>query len=135
MEEIIGIDTSVFIYLFEGQGEYAKKAELVLSEVERGKKQGVFSSVGLIELLVGTKREGRDDLVLQYKELITRFPHLAIVGINENIVDIASDVRAKYSIGTPDAIHIATAIDSGAKTFITNDAGLRKIKEIAVELL
>lgn len=135
MGEIIGLDTSVFIYLFEGHAQYAKRAEDILFEVEQNKKQAVFSSIGLIELLVGPKREGRDDLVLQYKELVTRFPNLTIRGLSENIIDLASDLRAKYRIATPDAIHIATAIDSRAKKFITNDKGLRKVKEITIELL
>jgi len=67
--------------------------------------------------------------------MITHFPHLTIVGINEQIVELASDLRAHYSLATPDAIHIATAIDFGACTFITNDKALRKVKEISVELL
>ena len=135
MEQKIGLDTVVFIYLLEDKGTLSKRAARILKTVEKGEVEAIFSSIGIIEILTGPKKLGRDDLVSQYKELIVHFPHLTIAGINERIVDIASDLRAHYGITTPDAIHVATAIDFGAETFFTNDKGLQKIKEIRVELM
>ncbi len=135
MAQKIGIDTAVFIYLFEGSGVFARRAEELLHRVEQGTVEAVFSSIGVIEILTGPKKLKKYDLVAQYKNHLARFPHLTIMGINEHIVDIASDLRARYGIATPDAIHIATAVDFGAGKFITNDRSLRKIKEISVELL
>ena len=97
--------------------------------------EAVFSSIGLIEVLTGPKRAGNFELAGEYRELFARFPNLTIGGMNESIVEIASDLRATYGISTFDAIHIATAIDAGAKRFITNDKGLQRIKEITIELL
>jgi len=106
-----------------------------LRTVEQGEAEAVFSSIGIIEILTGPKKLGRHDLAAQYKEHLAHFPHLTIAGINETIVDTASDLRARYGITTPDAIHIATALDFGAEKFFTNDKALRKIKEIPVELI
>lgn len=133
--EKIGIDSSVFIYVLEENKHYLKKAAQVLQSVERGEKEAVLSSIGLIEILTGPKKQGRYDIASEYRELITHFPHLAIAGINENIVEQTSDLRARYGITTPDAIHLATAIDFGASTFVTNDKALKKVKEIKVVLL
>ena len=135
MGKKIGVDTVVFIYLFEGAGVHAKRAEEVLNRVEHGMFEAVFSSIGIIEILTGPKKLGQPELAAQYKNHLARFPHLTIMGINERIVDIASDLRARYGISTPDAIHVATALDFGAEKFITNDRSLRKIKEITIELL
>jgi predicted nucleic acid-binding protein len=46
------------------------------------------------------------------------------------IADRAAQLRGKYKLGTPDAIHIATAIESGATAFITNDFNLPEMDEI-----
>ena len=135
MGEKIGIDSVVFIYLLEENKRYLMEARGLFKKVEKGELTASFSSIGLIEILTGPKKKGRFDLASQYKELIAHFPNLDIMGINERIVDLASDLRAKYNITTPDAIHIATAIDSGALRFITNDRGLRKIKEIEIKIL
>lgn len=135
-QEIVGLDTPVFVYFFQRNKEYFARARIVLKAVEDGRVAGVFSAIGMIELFTGLKKQGRNDLAFHYKAALNIFPHLMIVGgINEKIVDIASDFRVRYGISTPDAIHIATAIDAGAKKFITNDKGLKRIKEILVELL
>lgn len=128
----IGIDTSIFIYLFEENKEYFTKAEKLFRQIQGGKIEAVFSAIGMIEILVGAKKSRDRELELQYKDLIAGFPNLTIMGINENIVDLASDLRTKYNIKTPNAIHIATAIDFNAVIFFTNDASLRKIKEIKI---
>jgi predicted nucleic acid-binding protein len=135
MGEKVGIDTAVFIYLLESNREYGKRAERVLTAVEHGELEGVFSNIGVLELLVGIKKQGRNDLVVQYKDYLLHFPHMTIAQVNEAIVDSASSLRAQYAITVPDAIHIATALDFGAKRFITNDKKLQSIKEITIDLL
>lgn len=135
MVQKIGLDTVVFIYLLEGRGRVSRHAERLLQAVEQGGREAVFSSIGMIEILTGPKKLKRYDLVAQYKDLFSHFPNLTIAGINERIVDMTSDFRARYGIATPDAIHIATALDFGAEKFFTNDKALRRIKEITIEMI
>ena len=89
----------------------------------------------MIEILTGPKQVGRFDLAQEYKHILTHFPNLIICGLDEKIVDTASNIRAKYNIATPDAIHIATAIENSATEFLTNDKRLKKIKEIQISLV
>lgn len=135
MAKTIGIDTPVLIYLLQGEKKYVAKARALMRRVQSGEYHAVFSSIGLIEVLTGPKKEGEYELAATYREIITHFPNLAIIGVNERVVDISSNLRARYGISTPDAIHIATAISEGAHAFITNDKALRKIQELPVELL
>lgn len=135
MGKIIGIDTSLFIYLFEENHEYLAKSSTVFRAIEKGKHKGIFSVIGVIEILTGPKKKGKPDIAAEYEYHLRNFPNLSIVGINERIVWLSSDLRATYGITTPDAIHIATAIDAGAEKFITNDKALKKIKEIKIEIL
>lgn len=135
MGQIIGLDTPVFIYLLEEHPRYLKRVEHILHEVQQGKTQAVFSCIGLIEILTGPKKQGRYDLAAHYRDILAHFPHLAVKGIDGPIVEIASDLRARYGIATPDAIHIATAMESGASQFVTNDKYLVRVKEIPIKLL
>jgi len=134
-QRIVALDTSVFIYLLEDHPSYAERAARVLREVRDGKCSGVFASVGMIELLTGPKKEGRYDIAVQYERHIASFPHLVVAPLSERVIWLASDMRAQYDLRTPDAVHIATAIDMDADVFLTNDKALRKVREVSVEML
>lgn len=135
MAKKIGIDTSVWIYALEEHPKFASLATEVLARIESGKLMACFSAIGMIELLTGPKLLGEKEIAVKYRQLLASFPNLQIVGLNENIVDIASSLRAKYGVRTPDAIHLATAIDFGATSFTTNDKTLVKVREIKVKVL
>ncbi|MFA5995235.1 MAG: PIN domain-containing protein [Patescibacteria group bacterium] len=135
MGQIIGLDTGIFVYLLEKHRMYFPIVEEYFIQIQAGKLSGVFASIGMIELLTGPKQLGKFDIANQYRDLLTSFPNLSIIDLNETVIDVSSDLRAQYHITTPDAIHLASAIYSGANKFITNDKALKKVKEINVVLL
>ena len=132
MGRLIGIDTSILIYLLEEHPTHATNARRLFERLEKGSFRAIFSIVGMIELLTGVKKKGRMDLAQDYKLLLSHLPNFDIYSIDEGIVDVASNLRATYSIRTPDAIHLATAITKKADVFLTNDRALKKVKEIKV---
>ena len=135
MGQVVAIDSVIFIYVWNKQPEFFKQSKKILEQISSGSVHGIFAQIGLIELLTGPKKLGRGSLALLYKERVKNLPNLEILGMSDRVVDIASGLRAKYNLRTPDAIHIATAIDGGADKFITNDKNLKKVKEINIELL
>ena len=44
----------------------------------------------------------------------------------------AAYLRAKYSIKSPDALQLASAIEAGCEAFLTHDFGLRRITDIKI---
>ncbi len=135
MGQKVALDTSVFIYVFEKHPVFVERAKKILIDIEHGKQNGIFSVIGMIELQTGPKSLDRHDVAARYRELVTTFPNLSVINLNEAIIERTSDLRARYKIATPDAIHLATAIEFGASRFITNDKTLKKVKEIEVVLL
>jgi predicted nucleic acid-binding protein len=135
MGQVIAIDTQILTYVVEGHRTFGRPALRIIQSIEAREYAGVFASIGVIELLTGPKKAKRYDLVFLYRQLIQRYPNLSIINLNERIIELASDVRAQYNIRTPDAIHIATAIDAGAGIFYTNDRNLKRVKEIKVQTL
>ena len=135
MGKIIGLDTSIFIYLLENNTEFADRCEKIIEQVQFDGYHAIFASIGLIEIYTGPKRTGDVEQIHYCRNYITQLPNLIVANLNEPVIDIASDLRAKYKITVPDAIHIASAIVYGADTFITNDKALKKVKEISIQLL
>lgn len=58
-----------------------------------------------------------------------------IIPLSRQVIDQATELRARYGFKTPDAIHLAAAISSGCDLFLTNDHRLDRCMEIAVETL
>ncbi len=60
---------------------------------------------------------------------------LQLLPITTGIAELAADLRARYNLRTPDALHVAAAIDGGCDAFLTNDVDIRHVKEIKVLVL
>jgi predicted nucleic acid-binding protein len=126
----IGLDTNVLIYYIEEHPIFLKKIEPLIDKIVQGKATGITSYVTLLELLVKPLREGRLDLVDQYKTILTG--QLEMVPIDEAVSVKAAQLRAKYGFRTPDAIQLASVIQKKGDVFITNDRGLKNVKEIKI---
>lgn len=129
---LYGVDTMLFIYHFENHERFGPGAEKVLRAAEAGEHRLVTSMLTLLEILVIPKRLGLTALCDRYRELLDSFPNLAMQPIDREVVEIASDLRATYRLRTPDAIHVATAIQRRADLFISGDGGLKHIDAIRV---
>lgn len=125
----------VFIYHLQDHKRYAPITEILLEAWEKGYHLGVTSVITLLEVLVKPKRDDNQDAVRDYKDLLLTFPNLDVFAIGSDCAELASDMRARYGIRTPDAIQISTALLAGATAFVTNDDQLEQIKELEIVLL
>ena len=130
--KICGLDTPIFIYLFEGHKKYFSLAKQVFNLLELGKIKAITSVITPIEVLSAPALEEHKETRQLYMEFFKTLENLQILNIDMNIADEAARLRRIYHLRTPDAIQAATAIISGTKIFVTNDAGMKKIKEIKV---
>jgi predicted nucleic acid-binding protein len=54
-------------------------------------------------------------------ELFFATPDLTVVGCPDKVFDLATQLRAHRRLKTPDALHLAAAIEAGCNEFWTND--------------
>ena len=130
---IIALDTCIFIYHLEENKKYLPYTELLLEKLlPQGKINATCSALVLTELLIRPMREKRLDLVLSYKALMIGFPHLSIISVDPQVAEQAAYFRSAYNQKTPDSIHLASALVSGATLIIGNDRKWKSIMEIKV---
>jgi predicted nucleic acid-binding protein len=129
---LFGADSMLFIYHFEGNPVFGPAAGRVLSAVEKGQLRLVVSSLVLLEILVVPKRHGDERLCQRYRDFFQTFPSLKVQPVDIGIAEIASELRAAYSLRTPDATHLATGLATGAQAFLTEDARLRSLPKLEV---
>jgi len=76
-----------------------------------------------MEVIIKPLRESATLLVADYEEFLAAQNWLFI---NDNTFDRALQLRAQYGLKTPDALHLATALQHGCNEFWTNDDRLNK---------
>jgi len=133
--ERVALDTVVFIYAFERHPQCGARAQVIFQALEAGRCQGIASVLALGEILAGVQKAAHADLQLRYRDVLTRFPNLTLLDAGVAVMETMADLRARYGIPTPDAIHLATALVGGARAFVTNDLRLRQVQELEIILL
>lgn len=129
------LDTSVWIYHFEAHPRFGALAGQILGDLEAGRFTAIASELTLLELTVLPLRLGRQDIADEYELLLTHFPHLELVPVSREILLEAAALRAAHGLRTPDALHVATAVRSGASAIVTNDASWSRVQAIPVVTL
>lgn len=119
----IFLDTNFFIYLIEGTGPRAARAQHLLCAFSTRKDEILTSVMSLGEILVMPLRKGDFALAQQYRRIfhgqgITLLPFL------ESSAESFARIRMDSKIKPPDAIHLATAGTAGCDLFLTNDERL-----------
>lgn len=132
---LVALDTSIWIYHFEGSATYGRAADAVLEAVAQGRIGAVASELTLLELLVAPLKKGAQDAADEIELALVHFPHLHLAPVTREVLVQAAAMRARYGLRAPDAIMLATALESGATLAITNDDAWRKVKEVDVLLL
>jgi predicted nucleic acid-binding protein len=129
------IDTAPFIYFIEKHEKYLPALKPLFTGISSGYIEAITSTVTLLEVLVHPLRTGNKSLAEKYREILLFSGGLTTFEVLNDISEKAAELRANYSIKTPDAIQIATAIIHGANNFLTNDPVLKKIDSINVLVL
>lgn len=97
---------------------------------------GSLATSRLSRLECRSKPLGAGDLAtLAQFDVFFAGAELALVDVSATVIERATDLRAKYNLKTPDALHYATAVEIGATVFLTGDRGLSRCVEVPVEVL
>jgi predicted nucleic acid-binding protein len=125
----------MFNYFIEKNPRYLDIVKPVFLAIDAGDIDAITSTITLLEVLVLPFRQDNQALVERYRSLILYSEGLTTYEVFHEVSVLSAQLRGRYSIRIPDAIQIATGQLYGAEAFLTNDAGLKNIKEIRVLVL
>lgn len=129
---IIGLDTNIFIYYFQQHPQFGSSAKKIFVSLVEDELKAVTSIITLIELLsLRIPEKDVDKLKLLYLET----PNLKTMSINQDIGIEAARIRRTYGYRIPDAMQLATSLYAKADKFITNDQKLKNFPELRVDLI
>lgn len=131
------LDSSTIIYLIEGRKPFADKVRRQLQALARTEPalRTAVSRLAWLECRTGPMKVDDMETLARYDRFFAR-PDLICVEMGADAVDLATAIRARYGLKTPDALQAACCLQLGDDhLFITGDAGFRRVAGLHTRIL
>ena len=111
-------DTCMVIYAVERHPELHTR--LRETWLRSGCPTFAVSELTRLECRVRPLRDGNETLLVRYERFFSS-PGLHWITASRAVFELATELRARHRLKTPDALHLAAAITAGCEEFWTND--------------
>ena len=131
------LDACIIIYRVETVAPFNTRFEtLWRSLMSQGHgSELAISRLTLLECRVKPLRDGNDALLAKYDGFFTA-GGITIVELDAAVVDLATDLRARHGLRTPDALQAASCLVRQPEApFVTADSTFLRVKNLDVRLL
>ncbi len=128
---------NALIYRIEGAEPFAGQVNAALAEAAQA-HPNMGAAVSRLSWLVCRIRPMRLDdhaTLAAFDAFFTR-PDLIWVELTKDVVELATAIRARHGLRTPDALQAASCLQLGAEhLFFTGDAGFKRVAGLNVRLV
>jgi predicted nucleic acid-binding protein len=131
----MGLDTPPVIYFVEAHPTYDSLVTEVFLRGSKGLFALITSVITLTEVLTGPIRSGDIHLQREYRNHLLYSTDFTTLSISPDIAERAAALRARFTLRTPDALQIATALEAGCEAFLTNDGALKRVTDLRILIL
>lgn len=131
---VVYCDSVILIYWLDQVGPFHLRAETHLQVLQAGRDWIAVSDLTRLECRVGASKR-KDAVALAGFDRFFARPEVQILPLTATVFDRAAQLRADFGFKTPDALHLAAAMEAGCDCFLTNDSRLSKCGSIPVEVL
>lgn len=129
------LDTAPVIYYVEGNPKYLLPTNAVFERIDNGALLAVTSPVTLAECLIAPYRANLPQVSQAFLDLIIHGNNTAFAPIGREAAQRAAKLRTQYNLTLTNAMQVAVALTAGCQAFLTNDAALRRIRDLRVLML
>jgi predicted nucleic acid-binding protein len=130
-------DASALIYLLEGEEPWAaclrrQLRDLAVAHPDLG---AALSRLSWLECRIGPLRSG-DSACLQRFDAFFARPDLLWVELSRQVVELATELRARHGLRTPDALQAASCLQlRGDVILLSGDPAFTRVPGLQVRLL
>ncbi len=121
MSDVYVIDTSALI-AFLADEEGADKVELLLSAASRYEKKVYIHRLNILEIYYLTLREEDEKKAHLMHEFVSKLPAEILEYIDEQLIEEAGRIKARYNVSLADSVVLATASQKHAQ-LVSADRG------------
>lgn len=124
----------VFVYLAEDHPVFSAQVERIYRRMLKRGDTLCTSTLTLGEALVASIKSEDKNLGDKTRSVL-RSDELQLLPFRATTAEIYAEIRAKYPVKSPDAIHLATAAEAGADVFVTNDKHLHRLRIPGIQFI
>jgi predicted nucleic acid-binding protein len=99
-------ETAPLIYYVEEIPTHVAKMDAIIGAIEDSPIEAVSSVITLTEVLTHPLKLGNARLVQAYRDILLNSRRFRLLPITSRIAESAADLRARYNLRTPDALHV-----------------------------
>lgn len=130
-------DASALIYLIEGAEPFASRARGELARLAKRHRtlDAALSRLSWLECRVRPARSNDLPALAAFDEFFAR-PDLTWLELTAEVVELATAIRVRHGLRTPDALQAASCLQLGPQhVFLTGDAEFKKVAALKVRVL
>lgn len=115
----------LFVYWLERHPAYYRRIDQIHAGMLRRGDQLCTSIFTLGEVLAGPVRDSDSKAANDFRAFF-RAPEIRLLPFDVETAEQYAQIRGRYRVAPPDAIHLAAAAAAGATLFLTNDRRLHR---------
>lgn len=130
-------DASALIYLIEGKEPFGGKVRKELASIARKHPDlgSAVSRLTWLECRIGLMKDNDNAVLAAFDAFFSR-PDLVWVELTREVVELATAIRVKHGLRTPDALQAACCLQLGKDhILLTGDAAFKRVAGLNVNVL
>jgi uncharacterized protein len=131
---LIYCDSVILIYWMDQVGPFHLRAHNRMLALQASGDRVAVSDLTRLECRVGALRRRDAAILATFDNFFVR-ADVHKLPLPTAVFDRATQLRADLGFKTPDALHLAAAIEGACDRFLTNDARLSRCTDFVVEVL
>ncbi|MGA2030809.1 MAG: type II toxin-antitoxin system VapC family toxin [Thermoguttaceae bacterium] len=131
---LVYLDSNIVIYLIEQPAQFGPRASARITALAAAGDRIVVSDLTRLECRANAVAAGDQVTLAQYDAFFSQAVE-RVMPLTASVVDRATIIRGRHRFKTPDALHLAAAVEAGCQAFLTNDARLSGFSDFTVEPL
>lgn len=135
---LVFLDSVIVIYAVEGLFDRRRRARAHLNALTSEGHHFVVSDLTRLECMVKPSRSPSkpENIILSEAfDLFLNDPDIIKAPLTSEVFAQATLIRALDNFKLADALHLATAIEAGCGSFLTNDIKLARFRQLPIALL
>ena len=118
-------DSNILIYLLSGFQELENQITVIRKGLASGVFKAVASDLALTEILPPLAGRNDGDGIGKVLSMLDESGAFQMVPASRDVFIQAGFVGNRFGMKTPDALHVAFALEGRCDVFLTNDKGMR----------